>query len=70
MVQSGKAKNVGIFLILFILILGMSLGILNFGFTLVSFAQETGETGEGEEEIAVIEEIETEQKRKKNWISP
>jgi len=59
MVQSGKIKNVGIFLILFILILGINWGSLNSEFILLSFAQETGETGEGEEEIAVIEEIET-----------
>jgi hypothetical protein len=46
MIQSGTARNVGIFLVIFILILGISLDGLNFGFTLVSFAQETGETGE------------------------
>lgn len=46
MAQSGKVKNVVIFLILFILLLGINLGGLNFGFPLLSFAQETGETGE------------------------
>jgi len=49
MIQSGKVKNVGIFLILFILLLGLNLGNLNFGFSLLSFAQETGETGETDE---------------------
>ena len=47
MVQSGKAKNIGIFFAIFILLLGLNLGGLNFGFiTMVSFAQEMGETGE------------------------
>jgi len=45
MVQSGKVKNVAIFLIISTLISGINLGGLNFGLTLVSFAQETGETG-------------------------
>ena len=49
MIQSGTARNVGIFLAIFILILGINLGNLNNGFTLVSFAQETGETVEAEE---------------------
>lgn len=49
MAQSGKVKNVAIFLIIFILLLGLSLGNLNNGFTLLSFAQETGETVEAEE---------------------
>jgi len=46
MIQSGKVKNIVIFLAIFILVLGLNLGNLNFGFTLLSFAQETGETGE------------------------
>ena len=46
MVQSGKIKNVGTFLIIFLLVFGVNLGSLNFGFALISFAQETGETGE------------------------
>ncbi len=41
-----KAKNVVIFLVIFILLLGLNLGSLNSRFILVSFAQETGETGE------------------------
>lgn len=67
MAQSGKVKNVVIFLILFILLLGINLGGLNFGFPLLSFAQETGETGEtGEteetQETPVTEEaIDTEE---------
>jgi len=44
MVQSGKVKNVVFFLAILTLILGINLGVLNFGFTLVSFAQETEET--------------------------
>jgi len=40
------ARNIEIFLVIFILIFGINLGGLNFGCTLVSFAQETGETGE------------------------
>ena len=44
MIQSEKVKNVGIFLAIFTLFLGINLGVLNFGFTLVSFAQETRET--------------------------
>jgi len=51
MVQSGTAKNVGIFLVIFILVLGISLGVLNFGFTLVSFAQEA--EAEAEEELDI-----------------
>ena len=50
MIQSGKAKNVVIFLIIFILLLGLNLGNLKTGFVLISFAQETGETGEAEAE--------------------
>ena len=53
-----KVKNVGIFLAILTLILGINLGVLNSGFTLVSFAQETQETGETGEtgEIAETEE--------------
>jgi len=46
MIQSGKIKNIGIFLAIFILIFGINLGVLNSRFTLLSFAQEKGETGE------------------------
>jgi hypothetical protein len=46
MIQSGTVKNVGIFLVIFTLILGINFGGLNLGFTLLSFAQGTGETGE------------------------
>jgi len=42
-------KNVVILLIIFILLLGLNLGNLNNGFTIVSFAQETGETVEMQE---------------------
>lgn len=49
MAQSGKVKNVAIFLIIFILLLGLSLGNLNNGFTLLSFAQESEETVKAEE---------------------
>lgn len=49
MAQSGKVKNVVIFLVISILLLGLNLGNLNNGFTLISFAQETGETVEAEE---------------------
>jgi len=41
MMQSGKVKNVVIFLAIFILILGLNPGSINNGFTLMSFAQET-----------------------------
>ena len=46
MIQSGKVKNIGIFLAIFILIFGINLGVLNSRFTLLSFAQEMGETGD------------------------
>lgn len=59
MIQGGKAKNVGIFLVIFILILGMNLSVLNFGFTLMSFAQETGETGDVGETIEIEDTQET-----------
>jgi len=53
------AKNVGIFLAIFILVLGINLGGLggfNFGFTLVSFAEEEAteiEEAEAEEELDI-----------------
>ncbi|MBU4511403.1 hypothetical protein KJ830_10205 [bacterium] len=56
MIQSGKAKNVGIFLVMFALILGLNSGTLNTSFTLVSFAQETEKTEE-EAEIEAEEEL-------------
>lgn len=59
MAQSGKVKNVGIFLVIFTLILGINLGALNFGFTLLSFAQETEGTGETGETVEIEEAQET-----------
>jgi len=59
MIQSRKVKNVGIFLAIFTLILGINLGGLNFGFPLLSFAQETGETGETGETVEIEETQET-----------
>jgi len=65
-----KIKNTAFFLAIFTLILGINLSVLNSGFTLVSFAQETGETvdtGEAVEaqEIPATEEaigaVETEE---------
>ena len=49
-----KIKNAAIFLLLFILILGLNSGILNTSFTLVSSAQETEET---EEAVETEEEL-------------
>jgi len=46
MIQNGKLKNAGIFLILFIMILTLNMGSLKTGFVLISFAQETEQTGE------------------------
>ena len=60
MIQSGKVKKVVIFLIIFILLLGLNLGNLKTGIVLVSFAQETGETGETGE-IVEAAEAETEE---------
>jgi len=57
-------KNVEIFLVIFMLILTLNLGGLNFGFTMVSFAQETGETTKAQEaqETPVTEEaVDTEE---------
>lgn len=59
MAQSGKVKNVVIFLVIFTLILGLNLGGLNFGFTLLSFAQETEGTGETGETAEIEEAQET-----------
>ena len=62
MIQNRKVKNAAIFLILFIMILTLNLGSLggfNIGFSLVSFAQETGETGETGETVEVEEAQET-----------
>lgn len=59
MAQSGKVKNVVIFLVIFTLILGLNLGGLNFGFTLLSFAQETEGTGETGETVEIEEAQET-----------
>ncbi len=52
-------KNVVIFLVLFIMILTLNLGNINIGFTLVSFAQETGGTGEPGETVEAQEAQET-----------
>ncbi|MCJ7656806.1 MAG: hypothetical protein MUO55_03375, partial [Candidatus Atribacteria bacterium] len=57
-------KNVVIFLVIFILLLGLNLGGLNFGFSMVSFAQEMGETGEmveAQEAPAIEEAVDTEE---------
>ena len=59
MAQSGKVKNIGIFLVIFTLFLGINLGGLNFGFTLLSFAQETEGTGETGETVEIEEAQET-----------
>lgn len=70
MIQSKTIKNVGIFLAIFTLILGINLGGLNFGLTLVSFAQETieivetgetVETEEAQEAPATEEAVDTEE---------
>lgn len=52
-------KNVVIFLVIFTLLLGLNLGVLNSRFTLMSFAQETGETGEIGETVAIDNTQET-----------
>ena len=59
MIQSGKVKNVVIFLVLFIMILTINPGNLKTRFVLISFAQETGETGETEEIVETEEAQET-----------
>ena len=59
MIQSGTVKNIGIFLVIFALILGLNSGTLNTSFTMVSFAQETGETGETGETAETEEAQET-----------
>ncbi|MBU1428894.1 hypothetical protein KKB07_08630, partial [bacterium] len=53
------AKNVVIFLVIFTLLLGLNLGVLNSRFTLMSFAQETGETGEIGETVEIDNTQET-----------
>jgi len=55
MIQSGKVKNLGIFLVIFALILGLYSGILNTNFTMASFAQETGEMEETGETVETAE---------------
>ncbi|HAJ32078.1 MAG TPA: hypothetical protein DCK79_01705 [Candidatus Atribacteria bacterium] len=70
MIQSGKVKNAVIFLIIFILLLGLNLnlGNQNSRFILVSFAQETGETikageiAEAQTDEKVVEIEETKEK--------
>ena len=52
-------KNAGFFLTIFILILGINLGGINNGFTIMSFAQETGEMGETEGILETDEAQET-----------
>ncbi len=59
MIQSGKVKNIVTFLVIFTLILGINLGGLNFRFTILSFAQETGEAGETGETVEIGEAQET-----------
>ena len=59
MIQSGKIRNVVFFLVIFILILGIHLGGLNFGFPTLSFAQETGEMGETGKTVGIEEAQET-----------
>ncbi|MDP2944985.1 MAG: hypothetical protein Q8N86_01355, partial [Atribacterota bacterium] len=59
MIQSKTIKNVGIFLAIFTLILGINLGVFHSGCTLVSFAQETIETVETGETV-IAEETEEE----------
>ncbi|GAJ09864.1 unnamed protein product, partial [marine sediment metagenome] len=64
MIINLKVKNAIIFLVISILLLRLNLGNLNNGFTLVSFAQETGETveaGEAQETTATNEAVETEE---------
>ncbi len=67
MIQSGKVKNVLFFLILFLLILGINLGVLNYGFSLMSFAQEmekTEETVEAQETPAAEQAVGVEETEK------
>lgn len=59
MVQDRKVKNIIIFLAIFTLILGLNLGVFYSEFTLVSFAQETEETGKTEEIVGTEEAQET-----------
>ncbi|MEA1939785.1 MAG: hypothetical protein U9N03_03880, partial [Candidatus Caldatribacteriota bacterium] len=46
MIQSKTVKNVGIFIILFLMIFTLNPCNLNSGFSLITFAQETEQTGE------------------------
>jgi len=55
MIINSTTKYAAIFLLIFTLTLGLNLGGLNSGFTLLSFAQETGETGEGGETVEIEE---------------
>ncbi|OQY39007.1 hypothetical protein B6228_03730 [Candidatus Atribacteria bacterium 4572_76] len=58
------ARNIGIFLVIFILISGINLSVLNSGFNLVSFAQETEEkveAGETQETPVTEEAVDTEE---------
>ena len=67
MIQSGKTRNVVFFLVIFTLILGINLGVLNYGFSLMSFAQEmekTEETVEAQETPATEETVGTEETEK------
>jgi len=67
MIQNGKLKNAGIFLILFIMILTLNMGNLKTGFALISFAQEIEQTGEtvgieeAQETPATEEAVDTEE---------
>jgi len=55
MIINSTTKYAAIFLLIFTLTLGLNLGGLNSGFILLSFAQETGETGEGGETVEIEE---------------
>ena len=59
MIQSGKVKKIVFFLAIFTLVLGLNLSGLDFGFTVISFAQETEGTGETEETVGTEEAQET-----------
>jgi hypothetical protein len=54
-----RVKKIVFFLAIFTLVLGINLGGLDFGFTMISFAQETGETGETGETVGTEEAQET-----------
>jgi len=55
MIINSTTKYAAIFLLIFTLTLELNLGGLNSGFTLLSFAQETGETVEGGETVEIEE---------------